>query len=118
MRLIQLHGPAGRRVGVVEEERIRLLTCAGSILALAGGALEAGVPLSQYAAGSFSDEQLDYDPIYSGASAWRILPAIDHPDEPARCMISGTGLSHMGSASHRQAMHASDERLTDSMRMF
>ena len=34
-------------------------------------------------------------------------------------MISGTGLTHLGSARNRQSMHAStDEKLTDSMRMF
>ena len=62
---------------------------------------------------------LDYDPIYRGQSEWRILPAIDHPDEPARCLVSGTGLTHLGSARNRQSMHATtDEKLTDSMRMF
>src|SRR5947208_7896971 len=35
---------------------------------------------------------LDYAAIYRGASEWRILPAIDHPSEPARCVVSGTGL--------------------------
>ena len=47
------------------------------------------------------------------------LPAIDHPDEPARCLVSGTGLTHLGSARNRQSMHAStDADLTDSMKMF
>jgi hypothetical protein len=48
----------------------------------------------------------------------QILPAVDHPDEPARSMVSGTGLSHIRSAHNRQAMHAADERPTDSMRMY
>jgi hypothetical protein len=118
MRLIQLEGPKGRRGGVVEEGRIRLLNGSASIYALASAALDAGSPLPQYASRNLSDERLDYDPIYDGRSEWRILPPIDQPDDPARCMISGTGLSHMGSASQRQAMHASSEQLTDSMRMF
>jgi len=33
-------------------------------------------------------------------------------------MISGTGLSHLGSAANRQKMHAADAEMTDSMRMF
>jgi hypothetical protein len=118
MRLIQVHGPQGRRVGAVEENQIQLLGGCDSIVALATSALDAGVALTQHAAASLTRETLDYDAVYSGASPWRILPAIDHPEQPARCMVSGTGLSHMGSASQRQAMHASDEQLTDSMRMF
>ena len=44
---------------------------------------------------------------------------IDHPDEPSRCLISGTGLTHLGSARGRQSMHATAaEDLTDSMKMF
>ena len=44
---------------------------------------------------------------------------IDHP-EPARCLVSGTGLTHFGSAASRDKMHAETitENLTDSMRMF
>jgi hypothetical protein len=62
---------------------------------------------------------LDYDAIHSGKSEWRILPAIDHPEEPARCLVSGTGLTHLGSARDRQNMHASStEPETDSMKMF
>ena len=50
-----------------------------------------------------------------------LLLPVDHPD-PARCMISGTGLSHLGSAAARDAMHAKiagdEQQLTDSMKMF
>lgn len=51
----------------------------------------------------------------------RVLPPLTHPD-PARCLVSGTGLTHLGSAATRDAMHqkiAGDEAaLSDSMRMF
>jgi hypothetical protein len=64
-------------------------------------------------------EILDYDGIYAGRSDWRILPAIDHPEEPARCLLSGTGLTHLGSARNRQSMHQTTaEEMTDSMKMF
>jgi hypothetical protein len=62
---------------------------------------------------------LDYNSIYEGKSAWRLLPPIDHPAEPARCLVSGTGLTHLGSAKNRQAMHsASEAELNDSMKIF
>jgi hypothetical protein len=48
-----------------------------------------------------------------------LLPAIDHPEEPARCLISGTGLTHLGSARDRQSMHSNiSDDATDSMKMF
>jgi hypothetical protein len=39
-----------------------------------------------------------------------LLPAFDHPDEQARCMVSGTGLTIAKSAENRQAMHT-DKKL-------
>ena len=48
----------------------------------------------------------------------RLLPPILHPD-PAHLHLTGTGLTHLGSASTRAAMHAgAREEETDSMRMF
>ena len=106
MRLIQLAGPDGRRVGIVEREQIRLLRTHGSVFALAMTALRAGDSLPHTAEHDRTPELLDYPEIYSGHSVWRILPAVDHPDEPARCLVSGTGLSHIRSAANRNAMHA------------
>jgi hypothetical protein len=47
------------------------------------------------------------------------LVPLDHPD-PAHCILSGTGLDHLGSAQARDAMHArlNSGELTDSMKMF
>jgi hypothetical protein len=118
MRLIQLKGPAGRRIGAVEDERIRIIDGAQSIHALAGTAIADGISLSLAVTNRLGNELLNYDEIYHGSPEWQILPAVDHPDEPARCMVSGTGLSHIRSAHNRQAMHAADERPTDSMRMY
>lgn len=52
----------------------------------------------------------------------RVLPPVDHPD-PAHLLVTGTGLTHLGSAATRDAMHAKagagdETSLTDSMRMF
>jgi len=106
-------------VALVEEPNIRLLDTCSSIYELALIAIGAGMKLSDIARQRARHEALDYDPIYGGRSEWRMLPAIDHPDEPARCLISGTGLTHLGSARGRQSMHAAaNEDLTDSMKMF
>jgi hypothetical protein len=64
-----------------------------------------------------SGETLEYEPIYRLESAWRLLPPFTHP-EPARCLVTGTGLTHKASADNRQAMHHKPEELSDSMRMY
>lgn len=119
MRLIQLINPDGeRRVCVVQDDRLRRVGEHSSVYALAQAALESNASLSATVNRYLTPEELGYDAIYEGRSGWRILPPIDHPDEPARCMVSGTGLTHKGSAADRQAMHAADTAPTDSMRMF
>jgi len=117
-RLVQLKRENARRVALVEEPQLRLLEGCSSICELANSAIGGGVKLSDLARKRATGELLEYDPIYHGRSEWRILPPIDHP-EPARCAVSGTGLTHLGSARNRQSMHAStDADLTDSMKMF
>jgi hypothetical protein len=118
-RLIQIQRGDARRVASVEEPQLRLLDGCRSIYELANHAIARNSNLTDAVRQLATNELLDYDPIYRGKSEWRILPPIDHPVEPARCLLSGTGLTHMGSARNRQSMHAtSDEKLTDSMRMF
>src|SRR5450755_1977894 len=118
MRLLQLTGPNGRRLAIVDAERLLLLGTYCSVHALASAALSGSVNLPLAARQDLSGEALDYPEIYAGRSTWRILPAVDHPDEPARCLVSGTGLSHIRSAANRQAMHAAGEQITDSMQMY
>jgi len=119
MRLIQIRKGDLRRVALVEEPDLRLLDRCSSILELANLALADGVTLDEVVRKRTTGDVLDYDPIYAERSEWRILPAIDHPQEPARCLVSGTGLTHLGSARDRQAMHeVRSEELTDSMKMF
>jgi hypothetical protein len=122
-RLIQLQRGSTRRVARVEEPTLRLLDGVDSVLALAERAIAASRSLGELVPQLASSETLEYDPIYDGSSEWRVLVPIDHP-EPARCLVSGTGLTHYGSAAIRDTMHghASDaeeaSELTDSMRMF
>jgi hypothetical protein len=118
-RLVQLQHATTRAVALVDEPHLRVLAGVTSIARLADEAARGAVPLTSLALQRATGERLDYDPIYTGHSAWRLLPAIDHPDEPARCLVSGTGLTHLGSAAERQRMHeAVEAELTDSMKMF
>jgi hypothetical protein len=117
-RLVQIKKGVVRRVALVEEPRLRLLDGGGSVYDLATSALATGMKLSEAARQHATEEQLDYDFVYSGCSEWQLMLPIDHP-EPARCLVSGTGLTHFGSARDRQSMHAANtEELTDSMKMF
>jgi len=97
-----------------------------SVYELAQRCLAKGCRLSDEVRALTTDETLDYDAIYGGTSEWRLLAPIDVPLASSRLTVSGTGLTHLGSAKDRQAMHASDakkaeeaaETMTDSMRMF
>ena len=118
-RLVQIKKGIVRRVAMVEEPHLRVLDGCNSIYELALSAIKGKVALSDLAQKRLTGERLDYDFVYSRQSEWRLLPPIDHPDEPSRCMVSGTGLTHLGSARDRQSMHAADSNeMTDSMKMF
>ena len=118
-RLVQIGQDKLRRVALVDEPRLRLLFGGDSIYALAKSAIAAGVPLSTLVADRVTTNSIDYDAVYAGRSDWRLLVPIDHPVESTRCLVSGTGLTHLGSAANRNAMHGkADAELTDSMRMF
>jgi hypothetical protein len=117
-RLVQLQHDSTRAVGLVAEPKIFLLTGVRSVYELVQQALARNRGLTTAIADNAGGEQLDYDEIYSGRSAWRLMAAVDHPDS-AHCLVSGTGLTHLGSARDRQAMHEkADADLTDSMKMF
>jgi hypothetical protein len=99
---------------------LRLLEGVPSVHAAATMAIATGQSLSTLVQRLATGPTLEYDPIYEGRSGWRLLPPLDHPDEPARCIVSGTGLTHLGSAQDRNAMHngAQPQAVTDSLRMF
>lgn len=118
IRLIQIQQGSVRKVGLVDEPHIRLLSDYVTVYDLANAAISKGTPLLKLAQNLVTDERLDYDRVYNNQSDWRILPAADHPEEPARCLVTGTGLTHMASAKNRHAMHARSEELTDSIKMF
>ena len=118
-RLVQILKETTRAVAVVEEPNLRLLKGVSSIYALAAEAVASGLRLTDLIRLKAGGTVLDYEPIYQGNSPWQLLPAADHPVEPACCLVSGTGLTHLGSAKNRQRMHeAQAAELTDSMKMF
>jgi hypothetical protein len=123
MRLIQLVDDAGHaRVGVIDQEgaRVRLLASSTTTYALATAAIAAGRNLEQQAAQDQGDESMDYAGLLREG---RVLTPLAHPD-PAHMRVTGTGLTHLGSAATRDAMHqnlqnhADAGSLTDSMKMF
>jgi hypothetical protein len=118
MRLVQIGSSSEKtRVAVVDDDYLQLLNGCNSVFDLAQTALRTGKPLRELATQQISDEKVEYDPIYRGESEWRLLPPFTHP-EPARCLVTGTGLTHKASADNRQAMHHNPAELSDSMRMY
>lgn len=120
-RLVQLlEGGSERILCLVDEPSLRVLGGCTSVYELAAAALAAGQPLARLARERVGKRSLSYDDVEAGVGdgRWRFLPAIDHPDEPARCLLSGTGLTHRRGVETRQAMHAEDATATDSMRMY
>ena len=117
MRLVQFELPNGlRRVGVVDGNTVREVQAARSVREVALAAIEAGVGLAKKVDSLGLGASHDYAALLADL---KILPPLDHPD-PAHMLISGTGLTHLGSASARDKMHqAGDETaLTDTMRIF
>jgi hypothetical protein len=120
MRLVQLKSSGGKRaVAIVDGESLRIIGSHPSIYALAAEGARSGESIEKLARGALSGDSLPYDQVYEGSGEWQLLPAFDHPEEPARCLVSGTGLTHKASADNRQAMHVSEKAvITDSMRMY
>jgi hypothetical protein len=118
-RVVQIANGGERRVALVDEPRLRVLDGVDSVYALANEAIASATPLSALAMRRATGASLDYDEIYEGSSSWRLLPAIDHPRDGGRCLVSGTGLTHVGSAQDRHKMHDLKAATpTDSMRMY
>jgi hypothetical protein len=90
---------------------------AATIYALAWEAIEAEVGLAALVGARGRGEPFD---LHAAAAEGRLLAPLDHPD-PAHMLVTGTGLTHLGSAEGRDKMHrdlADPAKLTDSMRMF
>ena len=123
VHLVQIADKSSRRVALVEEPNLICLRGAESVYELAQHCLREGRSMAEHARSLATGESLSYDEVYGGQSSWRLLPPIDVPGAPSRVLVAGTGLTHLGSARERQAMHLAEQPqqagvLTDSMRMF
>lgn len=117
-RIVQFSRGGERFVALVDEPDLRLLDGIGSVYELAIGAQRDGDSLQSIVESRVSSSRLPYDAVYSGDSEYRVLPCVDHPETPARALVSGTGLTHLASVKRRDAMHAAVQQETDSMRMY
>lgn len=120
MRLIQFETILReRRVGMVREDgKVAALNGVASMRELALKAIAAGRSLAAQAEAQGWGEAFDYSELLAEL---RVLAPLDHED-PAHLLVSGTGLTHLGSAATRDKMHQQaqddDAALSDSMRMF
>jgi hypothetical protein len=123
MRLVQLANGGHRAVAIVDEPHLVVLNEVTSIYQLAQRALEQKVALTKVASSLATGDRIVYDDVFQQNSSWTLLAPVDTPGAPQMTLVSGTGLTHLGSARERQAMHAettkkSEAEMTDSMRMF
>ncbi len=91
----------------------RIVKNATTVLALARTALADGVSLADAVARAGSGDALDLASV-------TLLAPVDHAD-PAHLLLTGTGLTHLGSAEGRDKMHRAaveNPAPTDSMKMF
>tara|TARA_B100000700_G_scaffold175838_1_gene194237 strand:+ start:22623 stop:23621 length:999 start_codon:yes stop_codon:yes gene_type:complete len=121
MRIIQcLHQNRPVAALVENEQRVRLTDA--DTYTLARRAIADGPGLAEVVEASLTETRLDYQQLIDER---RLLPPLTHAD-PAHCLVTGTGLTHLGSADTRASMHAQsssqpqadESELTDSMRMF
>ena len=118
-RFVQLKtGDGQRRLAAVDDSgRARRVTAADTLYDLAQAAIGANATLAETAQAHELGEDID---ILAALAEGRVLAPIDHPDT-AHLLLTGTGLTHLGSAEGRDKMHKAaqaGEQLTDSMRMF
>lgn len=117
MRIIQFIDSEGtRRVAIVRDaDTVTALAGAWTTYGLVQKALAAHRSLDAVLAELTPQEDLSYGALIAARC---LLPPIDHPD-PAHTLVTGTGLTHLGSAQSRNRMHQDAATvITDSMRMF
>lgn len=118
IRLVQFVDNSGRRcVGVSSGSGslIPLVRGFSRVYELACEAIRKGVGLEELVRKNLSGETVDLD---EAIREGRVAAPIDHPDE-ARCLVSLTGITHLGSAKSRDEMHGGDVGpVTDTARMF
>ena len=116
MRLLQFTEGGHTRVARVDASGAVLpLTRFESTWQLARQAISERRTLEQVASTEAVGAAVSYEELLRDG---RLLPPLTHPDA-GHCLVSGTGLTHLGSAAARDAMHAvKNDDLSDSMKMF
>ena len=120
MRLVQYRQNGTRHVGVVtpDGDHVRALAGPASVYDLVQMALGRDRPLESLADELATDLTAGYAQLLADGL---VLAPLDHP-EPARLIVTGTGLTHTGSAGARDKMHALGKPTgtpeSDSMKMF
>jgi hypothetical protein len=131
MRIVQLQTGRGRRLGVINGDKIFDVTeIAGaptvrSVYEAFQVADERGVSLSEFLAprAKETSRRFDYKVVLATEPHDEkpfLLPPLDHPD-PYRTLVTGTGLTHLGSMKSRDEMHVATANAppkTDSAKMF
>lgn len=118
MRLLQYIDAGRARVARVDDDgAVAPLARFETVYQLARKALTEHRKLDEIVSAEQTDPPVAYAELLREG---RLLPPLTHPD-PAHCLVTGTGLTHLGSAAARDSMHAklkSSNELTDSMKMF
>jgi hypothetical protein len=121
MRLIQFVTTEQQRAValVLSITEVQPLLQVQTVYQLAQLALSEKKPLQQLVTELTGPAKVDYQAIVAEG---RLLAPFDHPD-PAHLLVTGTGLTHLGSADTRASMHAQSSNktqaeLTDTMKMF
>ena len=120
MRLVQFWAQDGRRAvaALADDAHGRMVQGVVTTYELANRAIAAKLSLKAMVERLGQGESVD---IRAALAEGRVLPPLDHPDDPAHLIVTGTGLTHLGSAEGRDSMHkdlSDSTKLTDSMKMF
>ncbi len=118
LTLLQHRSPEGvRRLIAVRDGDARFVPRFADVRSLAAAAIARDIGLAAMIDAAGCDGAVDPG---EELAAGRLMEPVDHPDD-AHLLLTGTGLTHLGSAEGRDKMHraaAAGEKLTDSMRMF
>ncbi len=120
MRLMQVRkGRNGRQVVATEGGESWFVEGFDSVYDLAQAAIASGRSIQELVLAAGRGKKAKPAALLA---AGKVTLPIEHAD-PAHMVVTGTGLTHLGSAATRDAMHqkvaeAAEETLTDSMKMF
>lgn len=118
MRLVQLRLASGEKIlaASLDDGTTRRVRKIGSTYALANQAIASGTSIAALVASLGFGDELN---LVEALAEKRILAPVDHQDS-AHVWLTGTGLTHLGSADARDRMHAKAHSAdaSDSMKMF